>query len=363
MIHRKVVLKFLLSIAAVAIVSVWASHFKSSHHQQVTSSSATTMMSSKSRDMSKDKEYISVAHLGNSIQYYDDLPRFLEHMLTTKFPTVRQNSCLRGGATLTSLYKKGNGVATKFSGKDIGAPTVKDLLLSTPPRSISLPSTTWDFVIINDHTQSPARMETREESKYTLRTKYAPLLLQQQQQEEEQDDDESSEPATTTVIFLQTAAYKSPVKDSDDLGTFDEFTAKLYEGYTEYVDLIRRIRDDNGNTLHAKVAPVGLAYQYLKHNLDDDDDDDTMWAKLYARDDYHPSPHGTFLEACVLYCTMLDEYPPVYDVTWWETARYMQPPDQEPLPLPTDEEANLLRDVAWTVCQKYGGDEDDDDGR
>jgi hypothetical protein len=49
---------------------------------------------------------------------------------------------------------------------------------------------------------------------------------------------------------------------------------------------------------------------------------------------------------------MMEEYPPVYDVSWWDAARCMQPPDDDgPLPLPTEDEANVLRKVAWNVCQ------------
>jgi hypothetical protein len=69
------------------------------------------------------------------------------------------------------------------------------------------------------------------------------------------------------------------------------------------------------------------------------------------------STHGTFLEANVLYCTIVGKRPPAYDNTWWRTARYMQPPDVEPLPLPTNEEAGLLTDIACKVC----GLEDTDD--
>ena len=63
-----------------------------------------------------------------------------------------------------------------------------------------------------------------------------------------------------------------------------------------------------------------------------------------------------------MYCTMTDEAPPsTYDLSWWDNARYMQPltekdettgeeVDVEPLPLPTPEEAKILRNVACHVC-------------
>ena len=52
---------------------------------------------------------------------------------------------------------------------DIGAPMVKNLLLERP---------SWDFVIINDFTQGPARPASRAQSKTVLRERYMALLQQ-----------------------------------------------------------------------------------------------------------------------------------------------------------------------------------------
>ena len=275
---------------------------------------------------------IRVAHLGNSIQYYNDMPRLLEHMLKTRFQIVDQDSCLRGGATLPSLFEKGNGMRNKFYSRpevstkkdgspDIGAPTVADLLSSKA----------WDVVVLNDHTQSPARSEKREQTIHALRAGYIPLFNQLTTDK-------------TIIVFIQTAAYRKAVKDSEDLGTFDEFTEKIHWGYQQYAALLNE--ETNGN-IQAKVAPVGRAYQYIKEKYGD-----MEWGKLYALDDFHPSPHGTLLEASVLYCIIVGERPPKYDAAWWETARYMQPPDHDPLPLPNIEDAELLQDAAWDVCQE-----------
>ncbi|KAL3922757.1 MAG: hypothetical protein SGILL_002034 [Bacillariaceae sp.] len=271
--------------------------------------------------------------MGNSIQYYNDMPRLLEHMMLAKFKkNVQQNSCLRGGATISSLWEKGNGMAKKFhtdpakredGSYDIGSPTVQDLLKEKE----------WNYIVVNDHTQSPARPKKKQESIQALKEKYIPLLIQQGKS----DGNKKSE-ATKTVVFVQTAAYKTPVKDSGDLGTFDEFTEKLRKGYQEYAQLVRQEGASHG--IDARVAPVGLAYQAIKHKYGDADDQ--LWAKLYARDDFHPSPHGTLLEASVIYCTIVGEIPPIYDMKWWKTARYMQPPETEPLPLPTNEEVIRL---------------------
>jgi hypothetical protein len=288
---------------------------------------------------------IKVAFCGNSILYYNDCPRMVEHLLKeSSISSVTQNSCLRGGATLVSLLETGNGMAQKFatpparlvkassiikSGEqeeyDIGALTVNGLLLE---------GTKWDFLVLNDHTQSPARLETRQATMRVLKDRYAPLL--------------QANNKNGTIILLQTPAYRRQVKNSQDLGDFDEFTTKIQHGYLEYEQVLNfGGGDDNMSSgkITAKVAPVGMAYHYLYHH------DRKLWSKLYAQDDFHPSPHGTWLEACVLYCTMVGQVvPPVYDNRWWKTARYMQPPDTEPLELPTAEEAHFLRQVAAHVC-------------
>jgi hypothetical protein len=264
---------------------------------------------------------IRVAHLGNSIQYYNDCPRLLEHLLRMKYDQVTQDSCLRGGASLVSLSRKGNGMARKFQTPpakrpngtyDIGSPSVESLL-----------SQKWDFVIFNDHTQAPARADVRAKSIRMLQSFYLPLLS------------DSDGTLSTTVIFLMTAAYRKPVNDSDEIGTYDTFTSRLREGYAE----------NQSHIPGSKVAPVGLAYQYLHQRYPN------VWEGLYARDDFHPSPHGTLLEAYVLFATITETCPPFeYSPDWWRAARYMQPPEDDPLPLPSLEEANFLREVACHIC-------------
>eukprot|EP00934_Nitzschia_sp_Nitz4_P006375 Nitzschia sp. Nitz4//scaffold76_size158648//6831//7808//NITZ4_002526-RA/size158648-processed-gene-0.157-mRNA-1//1//CDS//3329557785//6365//frame0 len=272
----------------------------------------------------KSNSQIGIAHVGNSIQYYNDCPRLLEHMLRTRYDSVFQDSCLRGGATLSSLLVKGNGMARKFGSPtakrpdgtfDIGSPTVRDLLSSGRV----------DVVVVNDHTQWPVREDSKRESIEVLKKSYLPLF---------------AEAGSPEVILLMTAAYRKEAKGSGDLGTYDEFTAKLKEGYTEYQGLIP----------NSKIAPVGLAFQRAKQELPSNDEGRFSWETLYAIDDFHPSPHGTLLEAFVLYITIVGAAPPKYDSKWWATARYFQPSDEQPLPLPTNEEASILWKLACQVC-------------
>ena len=267
---------------------------------------------------------IRVAFLGNSILYFNDCPRLVESMLQTRYQTVRQDSCLRGGATLPSLFYSGNGMRTKFATPtalrpdgsfDTGAPSVQALLEEN----------SWDFIVMNDHTQSPARASSRQATIEALRESYVPLLRQ------------SSPDAT--IVLLQTAAYRYPnVNHSDDLGNFAVYTHKLWTGYEDYVEALIKAG------IQAKIAPVGRAFAHVF------DSEPSLWHKLYSHDDYHFSPHGTWLEACVVYSTMTGVPPPVYREKWWAKSRRMQPDDEAALPLPTEQEAEYLRVVAMEIC-------------
>lgn len=262
---------------------------------------------------------IQVAFLGNSIIYFNDCPRLLEHMLQQSIPNVAQDSCLRGGASLPSLWEEGNGMRNRFGGSehakrpdgsvDFGAPTVQDLLTLRK----------WNFAVMNDYTQAPARPETRLETAQVLDQKYGPLLQ------------------STVVILLQTAAYRKPnVNGSEGLGDAAEFTGRVKEGCEYYAEILQK------HTKDVRVAPVGDAFLWVHDNKF------KLWEQLFYVDDFHPSPHGTWLEACVLYCTMLGKAPPLFDASWFDKARYMQPSNS--MGPPSSQDAEELRKAACSVC-------------
>jgi len=346
---------------------------------------------SSSSSSSSPQPIYTVAHLGNSIQYYNDCPRVLEQMLlstaldrvvdldldccpevqhtTRNNPLVVSESCLRGGTTISSLWEEGNGMANKFAsrpasirkgdGYDIGASTVSDLLQQRSCSSSSISSHCyWDFIIINDHTQSPVRSERKEESKTALETHYLPAIAKGLELTPN-DGSKTMMTGDSTVVFVQTMAYKTPVKNSADLGSFDDFTNALAKGYDEYVALVEHFALRYPG-LRATVAPLGRAYQVIR------DEHFDLWSNsMYANDDFHPSPHGTWLEACLLHCIVTKKKFALFDhdgengddsmEIWWKQARYLQPPTypngdlQEPLRLPTRAEAVLLNDIAYRV--------------
>ena len=91
----------------------------------------------------------------------------------------------------------------------------------------------------------------------------------------------------------------------------------------------------------SKIDFVGLAFLKIRR------ENPTMWERLFHVDDFHPSPHGTFLQGCVLHWTLFGCGPENIDYGdgashLWSDARVMQPPTDDLLPLPTIEEARYL---------------------
>jgi len=327
------VLSVALAVFALTVASVLAwSHNAMS---EISSNNRTTAnIDNNDDDDDESKGGIRIACVGNSIQYFNDCPRLLERMFQERKENddhgdMSQDSCLRGGASLAYLWSKGNGMGNRFATPnallpdgtyDIGAATVQDLL----------DDASFDYVILNDHTQSPARKETRSETLHTFRHDYLPLLLK----------------SNITPILIQTAAYRVPkIRNTEDLGNFKSYTRLLRQGLKIYEKHINTMLQEDESDIQARIAPVGEAYSELYHS------NRSLWEQLYHTDHFHPSPHGTLLQAFVLFATITGEKPPKnYDPSWWDRARRMQPPDEPPLPLPTKEDAKILRQVAVKVC-------------
>ena len=190
---------------------------------------------------SDESSSVKVAHVGNSMQYYGDTPRFLQHMLQTSNDNVIQNSCLRPASTLWSVWTRGNNMGERFNSTaalqddgtlDIGAPTVKALLEEEE----------WDYVVLNDRTQNPTREDSRNKSLGVLEDEYAKAL------------DKSS-----VILFIQTPAYRlEGIRDTEDLGDFDEFTERVRDGVQKYIDLMQELG------FEAKMAPVGDVYARIR---------------------------------------------------------------------------------------------------
>jgi len=108
----------------------------------------------------------------------------------------------------------------------------------------------WDFVVMNDFTQAPARQETREATLDIFRTYYATKL------------------SNSTVVLLETFGYvEERVNNSEDLGTFEEFQDALVEGYESYRGLLSELG------VPCKIAKVGSVFRKVK------EEDEELWRR------------------------------------------------------------------------------------
>ena len=305
---------------------------------------------------------VRVAFIGNSIQYYNDCPRFVANLSSHRI-IEHQDSYLRGGANLSELWDgmahgaphwasmrnafateeemmmmnaDGGGAADGGGSNDhncdVGSPTVQALLGCDPNNK----KDRWDYVVINDHTQGPAREESRKATQQILLDKYLPLIIDN----------------GATLIIIETAAYRYPgVHGSEDLGSTQDFQQKIRQGVQSYIHALRTKLPE---TIQPRMAPVGTAFLHVH------EDNNKVWESLFDPfDHFHPSPSGTFLQGCVLHWTMFDSPPPlprsdeeIRDL--WKDARVMHDVkkngDQGP-PFPTMIEAEYLWNVAKIICE------------
>lgn len=303
------------------------------------------------------KRGAKVAFLGNSILYFNDCPRLVvnlgrlvvrrgdasnERNTNTLYePYVeRQDSCLRGGTNLTELWKLGNGMkqhgfltdAAKIGTSetdgsnvyDVGAPTVHALLENGGGK--------WDFVILNDHTQGPARRASQQTTQVVLLERYLPLFLA----------------SGATPVIIETAAYRVPgIHNSNDLGSTNEFQQRVREGIEMYLDALRPHLPPS---MQPRLAPVGTAFLYVRDN------NHALWERLFdPYDHFHPSAAGTFLQGCVLHRTLFGRSPPLprteEDIAClWKDTRIVHRIEHEKrqrLPSVTDVE------YLWGVANKF----------
>ena len=159
-----------VTVAAFLYPTSWSAVGRMSPPAGVPAASAATADADADADAPSTSNPIHIAYAGNSMIYFHDTPRFFAN-LATKRRVASHDCCLRGGASLPSLFREGNGMRTKFrtlreSETDIGSSTVSAMLSSRQ----------YDFLIMNDYTQAPARIERREETLSSLQSDYLPLI-------------------------------------------------------------------------------------------------------------------------------------------------------------------------------------------
>lgn len=331
------------------------------------------------------KQTVTVAFVGNSFQFVNDLPRVMEYFGNGK---LMQDSTLHGSLNFYTLTRKGNGMYHRWQNStaainedgfvDYGACTVPQLLLGydewledyeenyyddgknpcfqepdyleyatrirASPEYLyklygenSTSSTLtqrerpppWDYVVLNDHSMRPNDWNfKRQQSAYSLANTYAPML--------EKID-------AIPILYMTWGYWRNDFEQMYALVDIPTFTTKLYEGYQYYAEVLSKALPDGQEP---RIAPVGLAFLVIW------EENPAFWEKLFGIDNFHPSPHGTYLIACVIYCTIHGHSPPSwtrFTEPVFERARRMELTG-DPLPLPTEEEAIYLQSIASRVA-------------
>jgi hypothetical protein len=310
---------------------------------------------------------ISVAFIGNGMQYVNDLPRFME---TLSEGNITQNSCFRTGSSLNTITIHGNGMspywntsAAHINGTnvyDFGACTVKQLLFGRDDHLHEVVSKghykhnplignpcleypeymdylnsyyaqnkkpKWDFVVLNDNSRDPSQSIQREKGLEALGDKYVPWF----------------ERTGAIPVFLDTHAYHLTPKT--DIPTFSSIT---YEGYEQYAAVFESFLPASQKP---RIAPVGIVFLTVL------EEDQLLWQKLFESDGIHLTPLGTFLQGCVIHYTLLGRMPTKNALLrddmselWWN-ARAMKHSGTTPDPFPSKEDAEYVYNIVERVVK------------
>lgn len=279
----------------------------------------------------------TVAFCGNSMLYYNDCPRLVEIMLQEMYSSEAplQESCLRGGANLASLWEEGNGMQSRFTSlhnnTNIGAPTVSWLLQHPPSCENDNAHSSWDFIVLQDSELLVTNDQERPISMQALGEHYLPAIS-----------------PSTIVLFLQTFSYESPrMRETIHLGDMPAMTQAIERGNQVYAQLAR---SDFG--IQSQSIPMATAVQKLAQSTKTNEND--LWELIYHHDGVHPSPYGTFLQACLIVSVLTGRPPPLLgDIQgkWQSHARHWATASNRytESALPSRKEAQTLREWACQI--------------
>jgi hypothetical protein len=135
----------------------------------------------------------------------------------------------------------------------------------------------WDFVILQEHSNTPAQPETKVDK---ISLPFAKQLA---------DSIRVNNDCTQLILYM-TWGYKNGNSQWQEIGTYELMQERLYQSYLRYADI-----------LNAHVAPVGAVWRQVRKNY--------PGLNLYDKDNQHPSKLGSYLAASTFYATIFGESP------------------------------------------------------
>ena len=208
----------------------------------------------------------SVLFIGNSLTFYNDLPRMLADLAKAGGRSITVDMSYSGGGTLA-------GAAASLA------------------TSYKLGMHTWQYVVLQEQSDLPAFEAER------LEFTYPPLLVFK---------DRLAEIGTTPLLFMTWGRKDGLPKEG--LPAYADMQAALEKGYLEMAEFFQWM-----------VVPVGIAWRNSSIQRPQ--------VELWLADGIHPTPEGTYLTACAFYAAIFGLSPVGLDFRAGlpeETARYLQ---------------------------------------
>eukprot|EP00977_Amphora_coffeiformis_P025149 scaffold18388_cov185-Amphora_coffeaeformis.AAC.3 len=292
-----------------------------------------------------------VAFIGNSMMYYYDLPRSLQIFSDYK---VQQNCLLSGAGAFERQTFLQNGMWNRWRSDGALLHTLDDDEVNVNGYADSfydnkvydLGACTMNMLLFGyNHTEAEENYDAfwnyREQNGvtddygwvYDWKSDLDPRL---------------NNPCTQSQAYLD---FLNNLPSSDirkNPKKWDYLTFKVYMGYKQYATFVQKALP---RSQKPKLVNMGIAFLVVfEENLD-------LWNSLFWKDKKHPSPHGSFLESCLVHHAVYGRVPYKSTVirddmqSLWNGTRNLMYPRDTAVPFPTKQEAEYL----YEVCERVAG--------
>lgn len=194
----------------------------------------------------------AVLFIGNSYTYFNNMPGLLTDIAASFGDHVVHASQTPGGMT--------------FAGHAGNTATYS-----------AMNNADWDYVVLQAQSQEPS-FPYGQVTDQTL--PYAVQLA----------DSAQAISTCSQALFFMTWGRQNGDPQWDSINTFDKMNARLRLAYLRFA-----------NASNASVAPVGVAWKYIRENHPN--------INLYSGDGSHPSYSGSYLAACTFYASVFHSSP------------------------------------------------------
>jgi hypothetical protein len=198
------------------------------------------------------QDTLSVLFIGNSFTFMNDMPLMFKEIAISKGKTVHVEHVTEGGKSMDWHSKQERTYKT-------------------------INSRSWDYVILQEHSNTPAQPDSKTE-KISL-----PFFKQIADSIRKNCD-------CTQIMLYMTWGYKNGNSQWAEINTYETMQARITTTYLRYSDL-----------LQAQLSPVGMVWSQFRKSY--------PAIELYDPDNFHPSKYGSYLSASTFFAAVFGESP------------------------------------------------------